>query len=268
VETRVGTGPDDYRSVGLEATVGPDESPWQTIFDYAHSKSIDYKADEIGAGLSWVQSDMTTWNMRLSHIEDDQFRIEGIDAGVALRLERLWNGTRESRLDLGLGYSEYNVLTRRPLPAALAARQPEQDRYSVGLTQGLTPTVSLNATHVGYDYNTDPGALALFFLRRLRVPLTNASIFLSFPDATDTIGIAWNPDPKIAFNLSYSKTETVIDQALESTALETTYFPSQKYRVGLIVTRSTAQTIAGPAGTVLIPETEGTFFELILAVAF
>lgn len=261
-----GVGADDYRSYALSAALDLGESGWQASVDYFTAD--DGATEQYGAGLEWQQSDTTSWNLHTTRTQDSQLDVAGYSGGGSWWLNPLWQGEAGTRLDLGYGYEEYTPRTRQPLPARLADAVPEQHRYSVGITQELNTAVSLYLAHDKYRYSEDPKVLARFLARRLPVLVSGVYSLLSVPETTNTLGLTWNTPVELVINLSFSKTITIIDQALASARCGLTWYLNESGSIGLAASRSRNSAVIGSAGATQVEAGENDFFEASVGMNF
>lgn len=261
-----GAGADDYRSYALSAALDLGESGWQASVDYFTAD--DGATEQYGAGLEWQQSSMTSWNLHATQTQESQLDVAGYSGGGSWWLNQLWQGEAGTRLDLSYGYADYTPHTRQPLPARLADAVPEQHRYTIGITQELNSAVSLYLTHDEYEYSEDPKVLASFLARRLPVLVSGVYSLLSVPDATNTAGLTWSTPAELAIDLSFSRTTTVINQALENARCGLTWYLNESWSIGLAASRSRNSAVIGSAGVTQVEAGEDDFFEASVGMNF
>jgi hypothetical protein len=269
-----GSGPNDYRSYAFKANVGIFKLPLQIDLDHFQANSTGgSNMKESGAGLTWNATELLSANYRRSSIDDGTFDVAGNEGGLSFGLDTLWESDLHTSLNVGYGTFDYTPTTiaRAKLASKLTL---SQNRKSIGLSQDITPTFSLYATHDQYEYeryqtfNGDLRVLAIALFRRTVNASKVAFTLVSFPDKTNTLGMSWKPQDKLTLDLSSGKTNTVLEQQLKNTRLSADLQLNEKFSLIAAVTRSNSSAVTTAAGRVLQPETSNTYTELSAGWAF
>jgi hypothetical protein len=264
-----GSGPDGYHSYTVSAGVDFSGFPVQASIDHFIARAGGAEImNQVGIGLNWSPTELVSASYRRSIVKDDAFRVVGDEIGVALNLDRLWQGRLGTRIEADYGDFEYEPDVRPAVKAAISHLIPDQQRYMVGIDQELTDSLSVYGSHEEYHYTRDPVALAILVLRRARNPATPVFVLVSFPERTSTIGLAWEPIQKLDLDLSYSSTDTVIDQNLENIRLGLRYQVNTMLSLGASATVSRTGTIKSPAGATLIEADRNTYLEFTAGLSF
>lgn len=269
-----GSGPDEYHSYAFKADAGIFDLPLQLELDYFRASSAGVSdMKETGAGLTWNATQWLSANFRRSFIEDGTFEVNGNEGGFSFGLDTLWESDLRTTLDVGYGAFDYapTSITRAKLASKLTLTQ---HRKSIGLSQDITPAFSIYAAHDRYEYeryetfNRDLKALALVLFRRTPNIAKAAFTLISFPDKTNTLGMRWEPQEKLALDISSGKTTTILEQELKSTRLGAELQISDKFSLSAAITRSNSTALIGPLGKVYQAETSNTYTEFNAGWAF
>lgn len=268
----LGTGPDGFDSRGLDFGFAVGKLPLNLNAGYyMGSSNGSISLEQANAGLDWQVSKSVSLQLGASRIDDDVFIVEGGDIGLGVRLNPLWDGKRVSFLNLGVGRMDYTPDTRLDLPGALLDRVPEQKRYGIGLTQGLTDNLTLNLNYDAYDYTEDPKELAIAvaraFIKRGRYPPNSAFSLLAFPDNAYNIGLNWDVSEGIGLNVSFGETETVLSQKLRSLSFGVTHY-GEYFNTGLNLTRSFSTEVTGERGFTILPSSDDIYVDFRLSKDF
>ncbi len=224
----LGTGPGGFDSRGIDLSFGVGSLPLNVNAGYYQGLSGgDVSMEQANAGLDWQITESISAQLGASRIDDDIFIMEGSDLGLGLQLNQYWGGERTTLINLGFGRMDYTPDTARQLPQALLDRLPDQNRYSLGLVQGLTENLTLNLSYDSYDYTEDPKdlarAIAIAFLKRGRYPPNSAFTLAAFPDKTYSVGLGWELGNNLGLDIGFSHTETVLGQKLRNVSLGVTH---------------------------------------------
>ena len=160
VTVSLGSGPQGFDSRGLDVAFNPTASLGLNAGHFVASSNGTTSMQQTTAGIDWQVSEKVSVNLGATRIDDDIFIMEGGDLGVSLPLNHYWKGERTTLLNLGYGRMDYTPDTARNLPASFLEHLPEQERFGIGLVQGLSEQLTLNLSYDRYDYSTDPTALA------------------------------------------------------------------------------------------------------------
>lgn len=268
----LGTGPDGFDSRGLDLAFAVGKLPLNLSAGYYMGSSNGTTSlEQANAGLDWQVSKNVSLQLGASRIDDDVFIVEGGDLGLGVRLDTLWKGKRLSMLNLGTGRMDYSPDTRLELPGAQLDRVPEQNRYGIGLTQGLTDNLTLNLNYDSYDYTEDPKELAIAvaraFIKRGRYPPSSAFSLLAFPDNAYNIGLNWDVSEGIGLNFSFGETETVLSQKLRSLSVGVTHY-GEHFDTGINITRSFSTEVTGDRGFTILPSSDDIYVDFRLSKDF
>ncbi|MCB1865577.1 MAG: hypothetical protein KDG50_09100 [Chromatiales bacterium] len=262
----LGSGGDSYYSRGLDFDSPMGDLP--LIFRAGVFQGVsggDVSMQSLSAGLDWQINDVVSVGATASRIDDDVFRMDGLEASASLSLNPLWGSKLTTALNLDYGEMDYAPDTTRNLPASLLARLPRQSHYAIGLTQNLSESVYVYASYTDYDYTNDPAALAqavaTAFLSRRRLPPNPAYTVAAFPKDTLSTAVGWQADPRFALSASYSESKTAIGQDLRSAALGMTYY-ADTFHVGITLTNSRSSSIKTPGGLTLSPDSDDNYLDL------
>jgi len=226
VDTSYVTGSGDYVSRSLDFSVAPQDSPWSYRFGaaVANVKDVDgnnLNTRDINVGIHHRPSDLFEWDLSWSRSTDDEVEVAATGIQTSWKLNRLWQGTRDTWLDLGATHSEYG-LTAKP-DASLG-----QTEYSLGLTQNLTGNLAAYARWSQFDYDQDPEeiARALLKLRKRRRALPSAEgVLFGLVDSTSLFGLTYNPTDRVSLDLSRSSTTSVLlDDNTSTDSVNATYY--------------------------------------------
>ncbi len=269
----LGTGPCGFDSRGVDAGIDLGALPLHVNAGYFSASSDgETTLAQANAGLDWQVSESVAVNLGMSRIDDDFFIMKGTDIGIDIGLNKLWNGKKRTNVNLAVGRMEYDPDIDRSLPAALLNALPEQNRYSIGLSQSLTESLTANLGYDYYDYTEDPSALAraigLTFLKRGRFPPNSAFTVAAFPDRTWSAGLGWEVGGNISLDLSYSLTETVIGQTLKDIALGITHY-GKVFTFGVSISRSSSAEVKTERLDVMaFPSSSDTYVDFRIGMKF
>jgi hypothetical protein len=272
VDVTLGNGPGGFDSYALDVDFDLGKLPLGLNAGYyTASVNGDTNMEQVTAGMSWEVSETARLRASLMRIDDNIFVMEGGDLGVTFKLAKLWRGKQPTDLNIAYGRMDYTPDTARNLPAALLASLPEQEHVNLGLTQGITDSVSINLGYDKYDYTKDPVQLAtaigLAFLRHGRNPPNAAYTIAAFPDHTLSAGVNWDLGNGFNLSLDHSASETVVDQRLRNTTLGIAY-QGEKMTFGVNISRNESTEVRSRGGTVLYPASHGTYLEFSVGLPF
>jgi hypothetical protein len=228
--------------------------------DHLHAESSGIVSlRQSGIGLTTYATDWLSGHYRYSETNDTVFLVRGNEGDISLDLNALWNS--ELRTTLGGGYAGFIYANANP-PDTGSGRSLSQTRRSYNLSQDLTTSLSAYAAFDQYAYEVDLVDLIILLIRRARIAPISAGAFLSFPDITRAAGLTWKATDKLTFDLSSSKTTTILEQSLISSRLGVDYQLSDTWNAGVAVTRSTTSDLLRNTGVVVQPATDTTFNEV------
>lgn len=266
----VGTGPDDYRFYAFKVNADIFSLPLQLKLDHFQSQATGVNdMKQSGAGLNWDATNLLSVNYRYSTTSDGTFDVKGNEGGFSFGLDTLWDGNLSTTLDLGYGAFDYapTSIARAKLASKLSFTQ---NRKSIGLTQDITPTLSISGSHDQYDYdrNVRPDALNIIKLVRQRI-VTAKVVMLSYPDKTNAGGIIWKPLEWVTLDISTDRTTTLLEQHLANTRLGVDFQINDSFNLTAAATRTTASTVTdSSSGTILRQSTSDTYSELAIGWSF
>lgn len=263
------SGADDYDAYGVNANIDIFTLPLQANVDYFTSSLNNANTTkETGIGLTWRPVTWASSNYRHSKINDDTFDVQGDEIGAGMNFNHFWKSDLITRLDIGFGAFDYTANARPVVQAVISNLVPDQRRYHVGISQDITQDVTIYGSHETYQYSKDPVFLARFLIRRTGFVSQGPSALLSFPDKNNTIGMEWRSTEKATFNLSYSRTDTVINQKQESGKLGVNYQINAPLSANFSVSRARSDAVRNLAGVIVLPSSMGTTVELSMGYAF
>ncbi len=269
----LGTGPGGFDSRGLDLAFGIGALPLNVNAGYYQGLTGgDTSMEQANAGLDWQVTKSVSVQLGASRIDDDIFIMEGADIGLGLQLNQYWGGERTTMINLGFGRMDYTPDTARQLPQALLDRLPDQNRYSLGLVQGLTENLTLNLSFDSYDYTEDPKdlarAIALAFLKRGRYPPNSAFTLAAFPDKTYNVGLGWELGNSLGLDVSFGHTETVLGQKLRSVSLGVTHY-GETLSVGMNISRSFSTEVSTERRAItIIPSSDEIYVDFRVGMNF
>ena len=206
-----------------------------------------------------------------------RLRLTSLDDRVVLPHERTHAGPKVDRLRLYRATHTDLSQVFMLFPdddgsaGALLDRVPEQNRYGIGLTQGLTDNLTLNLNYDSYDYTEDPKELAIAvaraFIKRGRYPPSSAFSLLAFPDNAYNIGLNWDVSEGIGLNFSFGETETVLSQKLRSLSVGVTHY-GEHFDTGINITRSFSTEVTGDRGFTILPSSDDIYVDFRLSKDF
>jgi len=271
VTVSLGSGPQGFDSRGLDVAFNPTASLGLNAGHFVASSNGTTSMQQTTAGIDWQVSEKVSVNLGATRIDDDIFIMEGGDLGVSLPLNHYWKGERTTLLNLGYGRMDYTPDTARNLPASFLEHLPEQERFGIGLVQGLSEQLTLNLSYDRYDYSTDPTALAravaIAFIKRGRYPPNSAFTLIAFPDNSYSIGLGWETGRDIGVDFGFSETETVLGQKLRNTSLGVTYY-GQQLTVGMSISRSFSTDAKTANGFTVIPSGDDVYVDFRVGINF
>jgi hypothetical protein len=248
-----------YRSIAFRGDIDVAQD-FSLDLDHLHAETSDIVSmQQSGIGLTAYATDWLSGHYRYSETNDTVFLVRGNEGDVSLSLNPLWHS--ELRTRLGGGYAGFIYSNAHP-PADGSGRSLSQTRRSYSLSQDLTTSLSAYAAFDQYAYEVDLVDLIILLIRRSRIAPISAGAFLSFPDITRAAGLTWKATDKLTFDLSSSKTTTILEQSLISSRLGVDYQLSDTWKAGVAVTRSTTSDLLRNTGVVVQPATDTTFNEV------
>ncbi|HQS59851.1 MAG: hypothetical protein B7Y56_14985 [Gallionellales bacterium 35-53-114] len=228
--------------------------------DHLHAESSGIVSlRQSGIGLTAYATDWLSGHYRYSETNDTVFLVRGNEGDLSVALNSLWNS--ELRTTLGGGYAGFIYANANP-PDTGGGRSLSQSRRSYSLSQDLTSSLGAYVSFDQYAYEVDLVDLIILLIRRARIAPISAGAFLSFPDITRAAGLTWKATDKLTFDLSSSKTTTILEQSLISSRLGVDYQLSDTWNAGVAVTRSTTSDLLRNTGVVVQPATDTTFNEV------
>ena len=276
-----GSGPNGYRSTELRGNADLFETPLSVnAMTFKSDTSASDSISQSAVGLNWKISELATLGVMHNTQDNSLVDITGNAISLAFELDTLWQGTLQTRLDLKRSPSAYHF---NNLPKKAAQYETiNQTGSSVGLTQGITDWLSVNAGRDQYSYDNDPYELATFLMRRAPRKFKNTSSnLLSMPEATNYFGLTWRPTEALTVDLSSSKTRTQLDQDLKTNLLGIDYQVTGHLNIYAAVSKVTSTAVVTkktilpnlplisiPAGTTVAPATEDTYSEFSLGWTF
>lgn len=276
-----GSGPNGYRSTELRGNADLFETPLSVnAMSFKSDTSASDSISQSAVGLNWKMSEFATLGVMHNTQDNSLVDITGNAVSLAFALDSLWHGTQQTRIDLKRAPSAYHF---NNLPKKAAQYETiNQIGNSIGLTQGITDWLSINAGRDQYSYDNDPYDLAAFLMRRAPRKFKNTSSnLLSMPDATNHIGLTWRPTEALTVDISSSKTMTQLDQELKTNLLGIDYQVTKHLNIYAAVSKVTSTAVVTkktilpnlplfsiPAGTTVVPATEDTYSEFSLGWTF
>jgi hypothetical protein len=273
VNVSLGTGPGGFDSRGLDLSFDVGAMPLSINAGYFQSVSDgEVSMEQSNAGLDWQVSSGVSLQLGASRIDDDIFIMKGADLGLGLQINPYWGSKLKTMLNFGLGRMDYTPDTARQLPQALLDHLPDQDKYSIGLVQGLTENLTLNLSFDSYDYTEDPKdlarAIAVAFLKRGRYPPNAAFTLVAFPDKTYSIGLGWELGSDLGLDFGFSHTETVLGQKLRNVSVGVTHY-GETLTMGMSISRSFSTEVnAVRRDVTIIPSSDDIYVDFRVGMHF
>ena len=267
-ELTIGSGPDAYRSHALRASVDLFTYPAQANFDLFRAKEGDVEVmRQSGVGLRGDFNHSLSGNYRYSKTSDTVFEVSGNEVGLSASFNQFWQSPLRTAIDLGYGAFDYRLSARLSANTALAALIPDQKRASLGISQDISPTVAIYASHDQYQYTRDPAIPARLLLQRSRNTSSVAFTLLSFPDNTNSIGLTWTPQETLTLDIAYSITNTFLRQQ-SSLQLGADYQFSNRLNFAATLTRSNNSVVRMTNGRTLLNATQAIYVDVSAGLVF
>jgi hypothetical protein len=260
-----GSGPDGYRSYSFAGDVDLSRTVRFSLDHFLAQTTGASNTHQTGAGLSWQALELVTANYRYSETNDGTFAVKGNEGGLSFALDTLWQGELQTSLDLGYGSFKYK--SANPQTVAASNFNLTQTKNSYGLSQDLTSSLTLYASHDRYKYDRslNSAALLAFLARR---PLLRLTV-LSFPDKTNTLGMNWRSTDALSFDISAAKTTTLRNQEQKFTKLAVEYQANNALNLSIAATRSASSAIVNPnTGVTVQAETRYNYWEVTAGWSF
>jgi hypothetical protein len=265
----MGFGADMFRSYELNASTDLFNWPLQLdVTKYLGRSDGVTVMDNTEIGVDWFATKALALGVRHRKAEGDYFHTSGNDIHAGFDLNSLWDSKATTTVDFGLGWHDYALNPARPQPPALVAILPTVRKSSVSLTQEIAAGLSLTAGINDYRYNRDPVALARAVIRRLGRPVAAVYELTSFTDRSTELGVHWKATERLTLDLSYQRSNTVLDQRQEATRLRVEFQLSKLATVEWGISRSTANTARSPSGIVIAESGKSTLNEIAARFQF
>jgi len=267
-----GSGSGDFDSASINFGTGLGDTPlYLSGSHYQGSSGGDQSLKNSSLGLDWQINEPLSVHLGFNRIDDDIFIMDGGEVGLGLKLNQYFGSERDTLLNLGYGKMDYTPDTSRDIPQALLDRVPKQSRYSIGLVQGLTDTLSANLSYDNYDYTTDPEVLALAiakaFVKRGFYPPNAAYTLAAFPEHTVRAGLDWQTSKTLGVSLTLGQTKTATGQHLRDLGVGFTHH-GEIFTFGVNLSASSTTDVETATGITVIKGGSSHYVDLNFGVEF
>lgn len=263
------SGPDKYHAYEVSAEADIPTLPLSIeLSNFVARQEHSEVANELAFGINWKVTRWLDLGIRNKQIDTEVFDMSGRNANAGIKLNRLWDSDLETRLTLGYGELEYDPNARPIVKAALKRILPEMRQHTLGLSQDITPDLNVSISFDEYRYTKDPVQVARFILRRAKRPNSGVFELIGFPDRSASIAGSWMASDRLAFDLSYAQTMTVLDQRQGSLRFGATYQATPNLLLGCAVQQASMGRLKRPNGDDFIAPSKSNYLEVSAGITY
>ncbi len=257
------SGPDKYHAYEVRADADIPNLPLNVeLSNFVARQDHTEVANELAFGINWKVNRWLDLGVKKRRVDTEVFDMNGRNANVGVKLNPLWNSDLETRFTLGYGDLEYDPNARPLVKAALKRIMPEMRQHTLGLSQDITPELNVSISFDEYRYTKDPVQVARAIIRRVKRPNSGVFELIGFPDRSASIATNWMASEKIAFDLSYAQTMTVLDQRQGSLRFGMSYQATPNVLLGCAVQQASSGRLKRPNGEVFVESSKTNYLEV------
>jgi hypothetical protein len=224
VELDLGKGANDYKSFGLNTTLGMNDD-WSLIFNAFSSQTIEqditYKTKEFEAGFEADTSEnLNIWTTIIKGTESDDINYLSLSPGSSYIISNWWDANIDTIVTLSGQFTNFEqsqttsgLLRNRTLTASFTQR-----RITAGLKQYLTESFKVYGSYSNYTYDMNPVELSNFLANRPNNFGSTQDLLNSLPKNSYSAGLTWLASNSFDLDLLYTNSQKAVDNLEAKTA--------------------------------------------------